>query len=119
MSSAGAGGRMNSAGAGAGGEECPPECLRAYSCAASCAETPFNNGCCPCPAGTIDVITCPNGGTGGFCRVPCTGIPPDPEVEMACPTFTSESDCTAYESAEFPYNCEWHTTPSPEPCLAP
>lgn len=40
------------------GASCPPECFRAYTCAASCSAPAFNNGCCPCPAGTIDTITC-------------------------------------------------------------
>ena len=42
-----------------GGQSCPPECFRAYTCASACGAQPFNNGCCPCPAGTIDTITCP------------------------------------------------------------
>jgi hypothetical protein len=37
---------------------CPPTCFRAYTCATSCGAPEFNNGCCPCPAGTIDTITC-------------------------------------------------------------
>jgi hypothetical protein len=43
---------------------CPPTCFRAYTCAASCSAPAFNNGCCPCPAGTIDTITCGTGACG-------------------------------------------------------
>jgi hypothetical protein len=55
----GAGGA--STGGGAGSSPCPPECLRAYECVTTCGETPVNNGCCPCPEGKIDAITCARG----------------------------------------------------------
>jgi hypothetical protein len=61
----GAGGTVGAGGAstggGAGSSPCPPECLRAYECVTTCGDTPVNNGCCPCPAGKIDAITCTRG----------------------------------------------------------
>ena len=64
-SDAGSGsGSGGSGSSGSGGDECPSTCLRAYTCAASCADAPFNNGCCACPEGTIDTITCPASGCG-------------------------------------------------------
>jgi hypothetical protein len=48
-----------SGGTGGSGSECPPECFRPYECVAACGDVPINNGCCPCPEGQIDVITCP------------------------------------------------------------
>lgn len=59
---AGSGGSGNGGASGSAGEpSCPPECLRAYTCVKACGDAPTNNGCCPCPPGTIDSITC--GGT--------------------------------------------------------
>lgn len=55
--SAGANGNGGAAGGG-GKPSCPPECLRAYECVKTCGDTPVNNGCCQCPEGTIDAITC-------------------------------------------------------------
>jgi hypothetical protein len=55
----GAGGA--STGGGAGSSPCPPECLRPYECVTTCGETPVNYGCCECPEGKIDAITCPRG----------------------------------------------------------
>lgn len=48
-------------GSGGGGSNCPPECLRPYECVVACGDEPMNNGCCPCPEGQIDAITCPDG----------------------------------------------------------
>lgn len=62
---AGAGGATGAGGAAGGGKggssPCPPECLRAYECVTTCGETPVNNGCCQCPEGKIDAITCTRG----------------------------------------------------------
>lgn len=70
-------------GSGSGGSDCPPTCLRAYTCAASCDAEPFDNGCCACPAGTIDTITCPagSGGSGSGCG---SGAPGCGEEGAAC-----------------------------------
>jgi hypothetical protein len=57
--SGGAGGAGGGGGGSFGG--CPPECLRPYECVTTCGETPVNNGCCECPEGKIDAITCPRG----------------------------------------------------------
>ncbi|HEX4337673.1 MAG TPA: hypothetical protein VH062_17285 [Polyangiaceae bacterium] len=57
----GATGGGASAGGGAatgGAASCPPECFRAYQCVTACGQTPKSYGCCPCPAGTIDALTC-------------------------------------------------------------
>jgi hypothetical protein len=58
---------------------CPPECLRAYTCAPSCSAPAFDNGCCPCPPGAIDIVTCnpQHGGCG-------TGAPGCGEQGAAC-----------------------------------
>jgi len=60
-SGGGSGGAGGGGGGGAGGSKCPPECLRAYECVTTCGDTPVNNGCCPCPEGKIDAITCARG----------------------------------------------------------
>lgn len=44
---------------GSGGTSCPPECFRPYECVAMCGDEPVSYGCCPCPDGMIDTITCP------------------------------------------------------------
>lgn len=114
-------GAVGGAGIGAGsggGTQCPPECLRAFTCAASCADEPFNNGCCACPAGTIDTITCPANSDAGYCAVPCTGAAPADEVVAACQAITTQQDCLAYTSTAFPYACAWQIPGGP-PCLAP
>jgi hypothetical protein len=56
----GAGGTGGASGTGGGGQ-CPPECLRPYECVTACGEEPQNYGCCPCPEGKIDNITCTRG----------------------------------------------------------
>jgi hypothetical protein len=114
---AGAGAGGNSGTGGAAGNSCPQECLRAYTCAATCSDTPVNNGCCPCPAGTIDTISCDKTAPG-HCSVPCTGAAPDPKVVSACQSIKTAADCTAYTSTAFPYNCAWLVPPVP-PCLVP
>jgi hypothetical protein len=43
---------------GSGGNDCPPECFRAYECVAACGDEPTNYGCCPCPEGMIDILDC-------------------------------------------------------------
>jgi hypothetical protein len=61
------GGRGRDSGAAADARvdaSCPPTCFRAYTCAASCSAPAFDNGCCPCPAGTIDTIGCDSGQGG-------------------------------------------------------
>jgi hypothetical protein len=50
--------------------------------------------------------------------VPCSGIAPDPDVQIDCASFTTQEACDAYEAAEFPYGCAWQVPPI-EPCLAP
>src|SRR5262245_33797430 len=87
---------------------CPPECLRAYTCARSCNEPAVNNGCCPCPDGMIDTITCNTSGSGS-CGLPCTGAKPDDAVAMTCQAFTDQAACTAWHGNGFPDHCEWHT----------
>lgn len=48
---------------GAGGLDCEEvDCLRAFACVAECGDEPFDNGCCPCPEGTFDVVGCGSGG---------------------------------------------------------
>jgi hypothetical protein len=60
----GAGGATGTGGAGGtttggtGGGACPPECFRAYECAPTCNDPPVNYGCCPCPEGMVDFISC-------------------------------------------------------------
>lgn len=55
---------------------------------------------------------------GGRCTIPCSGLAPDPQVQMDCFSFTTQEQCTAYESTEFPFACAWEVGPV-EPCLAP
>lgn len=111
---AGSGGRNA---AGSGNEECPPTCFRAFTCAASCDDEPFNNGCCACPSGTIDTITCSQT-EEGRCTIPCSGVAPDQQVQADCQAITTQTECDAYEASEFPFQCVWETG-RPEPCLAP
>jgi hypothetical protein len=108
----GAGGGKGSAG---GGSDCPPECLRSYTCATSCSATSFNNGCCPCPSGTIDTITC---SSPGYCGTPCMGAKPDDAVVATCQAFTDSASCAAWHGTGFPSQCAWHT-PGEPPCLVP
>jgi hypothetical protein len=126
VAAAGSGGAPS---AGSGGAKCPTECLRAYTCASACGATEFNNGCCPCPAGTIDTVSCPKsscvqGAAGcvstnpGWCGLPCTGAAPSRDVETACANLKTTDTCAAFSSASFPYRCAWHT-PADPPCLAP
>lgn len=51
-----------SGGSGTGGKEsCTNiECFRPYECVKECgSEEVINNGCCPCPEGMVDVLSCP------------------------------------------------------------
>lgn len=42
------------------------ECLRAVSCVEACGSEPVQVGCCPCPEGSFDDITCDkDAGDGG------------------------------------------------------
>ena len=93
---AGSGGSAASSSGGSGGN-CQPECFAPYECVHSCGETPFNNGCCPCPAGTIDAYSCPDdagaagsssGGAGG-----ASGCHPD--VADAGSISCGSETCTA------------------------
>ena len=64
--SAGSAGRSGAGRGGAGDDQCTQvQCLRAFECAESCSDASFLNGCCPCPEGTIDVISCPADDGGG------------------------------------------------------
>lgn len=49
-------------GSGSGGESCETqECFRPYECVSECGSDDVqNNGCCPCPDGTVDTIYCPD-----------------------------------------------------------
>jgi hypothetical protein len=115
-SSSGTGGKASDEHDAGSEQHCPPECLRAYTCARSCDEPAMNNGCCPCPAGTIDTITCNT--SSGFCGLPCMGAKPDDAVVAKCQTFTDEASCSAWHGTGFPDHCEWHTPATP-PCLVP
>ena len=97
---------------------CTPTCFRPYECAESCDAEPFNNGCCTCPDGTVDIITCNTGGGDGHCGIGCTGAAPDPAMEAACAAITTQDECTAYVGSSFPSTCAWLVPPL-EPCLAP
>jgi hypothetical protein len=114
-SSSGTGGKASGEHDAGSQQNCPPECLRAYTCAPSCNEPAVNNGCCPCPAGTIDTITC---NTSGSCGLPCMGAKPDDAVVAKCQSFTDQASCAAWQGSGFPNHCEWHT-PSTPPCMAP
>jgi hypothetical protein len=49
-------------GAVGGGPQCTiPECFRAVVCVAECGGPVLQSGCCPCPEGSFDDITCPSG----------------------------------------------------------
>jgi hypothetical protein len=108
----GAGGGKGSAGSSS---DCPPECLRSYTCATSCSTTSFNNGCCPCPSGTIDTISC---SSPGYCGTPCMGAKPDDAVVATCQALTDQASCAAWRGTGFPSQCAWHT-PGEPPCLVP
>lgn len=114
-SSSGTGGKPSDENDAGSKPSCPPECLRAYTCARSCSEPAVNNGCCPCPAGTIDTITC---NTSGSCGLPCMGAKPDDAVVAACQAITDQAACSAWHGSGFPDHCEWHTPGTP-PCMAP
>ena len=38
-----------------------PECFRAVVCVAECGGPVLSSSCCPCPEGSFDNITCPEG----------------------------------------------------------
>ncbi len=83
----------NSAGAGdaGGAAECPEECLRAVSCVSACHSPPVQVGCCPCPEGTFDDLSCSTGeGGGGSEWDACESGAPGVTGGVACAT---NSDC--------------------------
>ena len=61
------------------------ECYRPYECAETCNGPTTNHGCCPCPAGQLDVLAdCPRCDPG--CTITCEGTAcecscPEPEAE--------------------------------------
>lgn len=60
---AGCGNAPSEPGGGVGGEpKCDiPECFRAVVCVAECGGPVLQSGCCACPEGSFDDITCPAG----------------------------------------------------------
>lgn len=52
-----------SANGGTGGDDgCLPECFAPTRCVKLCGDVPEDYGCCPCPQGYVDVLTCPDAG---------------------------------------------------------
>lgn len=48
---------------GSGGDDgCLPECFAPTQCVRMCGDVPEDFGCCPCPQGYVDVLTCPDAG---------------------------------------------------------
>ncbi|MCA9631166.1 MAG: hypothetical protein KC766_26065 [Myxococcales bacterium] len=61
--SGGAGGvGGTSMGGSAGDDGCLPECFAPTQCVKQCGDVPEDYGCCPCPEGYVDVLTCPDAG---------------------------------------------------------
>lgn len=51
-----------------------------------------------------------------YCAAPsCTGMAPSSDVVRDCANIQTESACKAYQSANFPHQCEWgsHNVPCP------
>jgi hypothetical protein len=60
-SSSSAGGGNTSVGGNSsvgGGGSCLPGCFAPNRCVTTCGDTPTDYGCCPCPAGTINELSC-------------------------------------------------------------
>lgn len=56
-----ASGGASTGGSGGSEQSCTTsECLRPYVCAVACGAEEVDYGCCGCPEGTIDTITCPD-----------------------------------------------------------
>ncbi|MGE0327684.1 MAG: hypothetical protein AB7K71_41655 [Polyangiaceae bacterium] len=61
----GTGGSANggSANGGTGGDDgCLPECFAPTQCVKMCGDAPEDYGCCPCPQGYVDVLSCADAG---------------------------------------------------------
>ena len=70
----GSGGRSSGAsggGASGGSSACPPECFVANQCVTTCGQTPTSYGCCPCPAGMVNALTCAPVSDAGAGAVSC------------------------------------------------
>ena len=90
------GGRGNtgtSGGPGNGGSSaCPPECFVNNMCVEICGQPPTDFGCCPCPAGMINVYSCGAGGASGSGGASSGGTTCDPRRALCrslpptCPT---------------------------------
>ncbi|RLB50098.1 MAG: hypothetical protein DRI90_23995 [Deltaproteobacteria bacterium] len=61
----------NTSTGGSGGSDCPPECFAPNMCVSACGEMPTDYGCCPCPSGTINELTCTS--NCGLVGTPCPG----------------------------------------------
>lgn len=64
---AGSTGASNTGGTG----DCPPECFAPNDCVETCGDEPESYGCCPCPEGTINVLSCSD--DCGLVGTPCPG----------------------------------------------
>jgi hypothetical protein len=105
------GGATNGAG---GSASCPMECLLANQCVTACGQTPRNYGCCPCPPGTVNALSCnqPMDAGAVSCdprKILCKRLAPMcpegqvPSVEGTCygPCVPAES-CVCGSAAECP-----------------
>lgn len=108
---------MSGSGSAGSGQSCPPECLRPYTCVASCGGTPFNNGCCPCPDGTVDSASCP--ASAGTCTPGCSGAAPEQSVKQACAAITTEASCSSFQTGGVPSSCRWVAASTPKCPLLP
>lgn len=100
------------------------QCVRPYECAESCNGPTTNNGCCPCPAGQLDVmVDCPQCEEG--CSVVCEGTEcecdcPEPEPEPAAVDAPTDRPCSVDEECHGVVECECtctarlRTAPLPE-----
>ena len=99
------------------------DCVRAYECAETCNGPTTNHGCCPCPAGQLDVLAdCPQCDEG--CSVVCQGTEcecdcpePEPETTAESPTdrpCSVDEECHGVESCDCACTPRLRTAPLPE-----
>jgi len=73
---------------------------------ASCARQ--DNGKCGWTQ-TPQLTACMNNDNDGseYCAMPCTGMAPDPDFNLACIAQKTNAQCDALKSDKFPYKCDW------------
>lgn len=91
------------------------DCVRAYECAETCNGPTTINGCCPCPAGQLDVLMdCPQCDEG--CSVVCEGTEcecdcPEPEPTPTVTDAPTDRPCSVDEECHGVTDCACACTP--------